>query len=117
MHQADGAPRQGAQQRFRGAHVARIVIGGPQGLGYARQVNHGIGATNRLLDALAADEIAVDGFDPGGQAARASLAAQQAAHGLARRGQFVQQMAADEAGPASDQNHYRGALRKATSPK
>ena len=66
---------------------------------------------------LAAGKIAVDGFDAGGQAARASLAAQQAACGLSQGRQFVQQMAPDEAGPASHQSHYCGALRKATSPK
>jgi len=52
MHQADGAPRQGTQQRFRGADVARVVISGGERLGYARQMNYGIDAADRLFDAL-----------------------------------------------------------------
>jgi len=85
MHQAYAAPRQSAHQRFRGTHVTRVVIAGRQRLGDARQVNHGIGAADRLLHALAADEIAVGGFDPAGRHAGEPCGATGSARALPAR--------------------------------
>ena len=49
-------------------------------------MNYGIDAADRLFDALTGGEVAVSGLDAGGQAARASLPAQQAARGFGQGG-------------------------------
>ena len=117
MHQADRPARQRAGQRFRGAHVAGVVIGRAQGLGDAREVNHGIDAAQSLTQALPARQVADDGLDGGRQRARQPFPAHQASRRLASRRQTLQEMSADKAGPARNQQHYCGEPRNATSPK
>ena len=80
-------------------------------------MNHRVGAAQGFAQAFAADQIAVAGFDPGRQLARSPAAAHQRTHTGAAGCQPIQQMCTDEAGTASDQDHYCRLLRKATSPK
>ncbi len=81
-------------------------------------MDDGIGSAQRLGDAGAARQIAVDGLHAFRQGARPGTgAAHHCAHGLAARDKLFQQVRTDEAGTASDQDHYCNVLRKATSPK
>ena len=118
MDQADSLACHGARQLFGGAYIAGVVILGAQGFGDARQVDHGVRAAQRLGDASAARQVAVDGLHARGQRARLRAgAAHQCADGLATGDKLLQQVRTDEAGTASDQDHYCNVLRKATSPK
>jgi hypothetical protein len=117
MNQPHSPPCHGVRQLLRGAYVAGVVIPRAQRFGDARQVDHGMGSAQRLGEASAARQIAVDGLHARRQRARHTGAAHQSAHGLAFGDELFQQVPTDEAGTASYQNHYGDVLRKATSPK
>ena len=117
MDQANSLPCHGVHQLFGGTYVAGVKIFGAQGFGDARQVYDSIGAAQCLGDARTALQIAVDGLYAGRQHTRHTGAADQSAYGLTIRNELFQQVRTDEAGTASDQDHYCSVLRKATSPK
>ena len=121
MDQPHSPPCHGVRQLLRGAYIAGVVVLGAQRFGDARQMDHGIGPAQRLGEAGAARQIAVDGLHARRQRAREPVchtgAAHQCAHGLTFGDELFQQVRTDEAGTASDQDHYCNALRKATSPK
>ncbi|SPF54883.1 hypothetical protein SBA4_6750002 [Candidatus Sulfopaludibacter sp. SbA4] len=117
MDQADGPPRKGASQILGGACIAGVVIVGAQGFGDAGEVNHGFDAGQGFLDPLAAGEVTEGFLDPFRKPPRDGPGTYEAPYGDGRLDEPFQQMAADEAGPAGDENHSSGMLRKATWPK
>ena len=80
-------------------------------------MDHRIDARERRFDALPTGQVGHRRFHSGGQMAGVGGGPHQAANRLPARAKIFHEMAADEAGAASDENHYSGVLRKATSPK
>jgi hypothetical protein len=121
MDQPDPASCHGLRQLPGGPHIARVVVLGAQRFGNARQVDHGMASAQRIGEAGAARQVAVDGLHARRQGAREPVchtgAAHQCAHSLTLGGKPFQQVRTDEAGTASHQDHYWSVLRKATSPK
>jgi hypothetical protein len=79
-------------------------------------VDDGIDAIERSIESLAGDEIGGSGFNAGREAARDRSRTEQAAGRLAAGGERIEKMASHEAGASGDE-HHRGVLLKATSPK
>ena len=116
MDQARSAPRHRLRQAPRGPSVAGVVVPGPQRLGDARQVDHALHVAQRSGDSLSGRQVAV--HQPVLlQVLRATGAPHQA---TVRKFPLIEKfhhVVADETGRAGDEEHYCGALRKATCPK